>query len=209
MDIITLLMQIIVLIFSVIVHEVSHGYVALLLGDPTARDAGRLTLNPLPHIDWFMSILLPAFLIFTNAGFVIGGAKPVPINPSYFKDHKKGNMLTSLAGPASNLLLMIICTLLLKLIYVVPALYSPGLKNFLIIGISMNMTLAAFNLIPIPPLDGSGVLAFFLPGELAWRYLSIGPYGMLILMILMGTNLLGLIMRPFLAAAYWIIHLIL
>jgi len=208
-DIITIVMQIIVLVSAVIVHEVSHGYVAYILGDPTAKEEGRLTLNPIPHIDPFMSILLPAFLILTNAGFVIGGAKPVPINPGYFKHHKRDTMLTSLAGPGSNLVMMIFSVLLLKLVIILPALHYDWLVNFLKIAININMLLAAFNMIPIPPLDGSKVLAFFLPDSLAWKYMNLGQFGMIAIIILMATNLLGYMMLPFKLFAYWVIGLIL
>src|SRR5512142_3375244 len=105
MNAVDIIMQVAVLVFAVIVHEVSHGFVAYRLGDPTAKEAGRLTLNPIPHIDPFMSIILPAFLIFSGSPFVIGGAKPVPINPAYFRHHKRDVLLVSLAGPGSNMLL--------------------------------------------------------------------------------------------------------
>jgi len=100
-----LILMLPILLFSVIVHEVAHGWMALRCGDPTARDAGRLTFNPLPHIDPFMTILLPLFLIISHSGFIIGGAKPVPVNPYNFRRGEKDNVLVSFAGPASNILL--------------------------------------------------------------------------------------------------------
>lgn len=196
MDIYTIIIQITVLVFGVIVHEVSHGFVAYKLGDPTAKQMGRLTLNPLPHIDPFMSIILPAILIFTHAGFIIGGAKPVPINPMYFKHQKRDIMLTGLAGPVSNLLIAILAVLVLKLTKIMPAMASNGLNMFLYYSVIINVVLAVFNLLPIPPLDGSKVLAFFLSPSLERAYLRLEPFGMWILILLLATGLLNHIFSP-------------
>jgi len=199
MDIVTIIIQITVLLFAVIIHEVAHGYVAFRLGDPTAKYAGRLTLNPLPHLDLFMSVLLPAFLIFSGAGFSIGGAKPVPVNPSYFKNYKRDIMLVSFAGPASNIALAIISIILLVVAVKVPIignLGGRGLFLFLQYGIMINTILAVFNLIPIPPLDGSKILMGFLPNEMANKYASIAPYGMFIIIILLMTGILQNILMP-------------
>lgn len=196
MDIYEVVVKITVLIFGVIVHEVSHGFVAYKLGDPTAKEQGRLTLNPLPHIDPFMSILLPAFLIFTNAGFIIGGAKPVPINPMYFKHHRRDIMLTGLAGPVSNLLIALVSVLVMKGSKMIPGVSSAGLDMFLYYSVIINVGLAIFNLLPIPPLDGSKVLAFFLPPKLEMVYLRLEPFGMFILIGLLATNMLNYIFLP-------------
>jgi Zn-dependent protease len=185
LDIYGIFIQIVVLVFSVIVHEVSHGFVAYKLGDPTAKDMGRLTLNPLPHIDPFMSILMPAFLIFSHAGFIIGGAKPVPINPMYFRHHRRDIMLTSLAGPGSNLLLALVSVLLLKITRMVPVLEASAFNMLFFYGIVINVGLALFNLLPIPPLDGSKVLVFFLPPKAEIVYYRLEPYGIFILIGLM------------------------
>jgi Zn-dependent protease len=208
-DIYKIAVQIIVLIFAVIVHEVSHGYVAYKLGDPTAKQQGRLTLNPLPHIDPVWSILIPAFLIFTHAGFVIGGAKPVPINPMYFKHHRRDIMLTGFAGPGSNLLLALISILLMKLVRMIPGFYSDGLNIFLYYNVIINVGLAVFNLIPIPPLDGSKVLAFFLPARMELAYLRLERFGMIILIGLLATGLLGYIFTPIFAAVMKLLTLLL
>ena len=196
MDIYGIAVQIVVLVFSVIVNEVSHGFAAYKLGDPTAKREGRLTLNPLPHIDPFMSILMPVFLIFTHAGFIIGGAKPIPINPLYFSHHRRDIMLTSLAGPGSNLLLGLVCALLLKVISVVPAAQLPAVEMLLSYGLLINVGLAVFNLIPIPPLDGSKVLAFFLPARMEEAYYRIEPFGIFIIMALMFTGMFNYIFPP-------------
>lgn len=185
MDIYGIFIQIVVLVFSVIVHEVSHGFVAYKLGDPTAKEMGRLTLNPLPHIDPWMSILMPAILIFTHAGFIIGGAKPVPINPMYFRHHRRDIMLTSLAGPGSNFLLALISVLLLKVTLAVPVLEESALNMLFNYSVMINVALALFNLLPIPPLDGSKVLVFFLPQKAEAVYYKIEPYGIYIIILLM------------------------
>lgn len=190
------LIQIAVLVFAVVIHEVSHGFVANRLGDPTAKDEGRLTLNPLPHIDPFMSIILPAMLIFTGSPFIIGGAKPVPVNPSYFKNHKKDMMIVSLAGPASNIILAVTFAIILKVVLLIPALESQGLFIFLKYGIMLNVILAAFNLIPIPPLDGSKVLMGFMPDRMMYSYMKLEPYGLFIVIGLLAFGILDVIFRP-------------
>lgn len=208
MDIINIAMQLTVLIFAVIIHEVSHGFVAYKLGDPTAKQEGRLTLNPISHIDPVWSIVIPAILIFTHAGFIIGGAKPVPINPGYFKNNRRDVMLTSLAGPGSNILLAVISALALKGAMMVPMLDSSGTRLFLVTSVMINIMLAAFNLVPIPPLDGSKVLAFFLPEDIAWKYLSLETYGLIIVLLLAATGLISFIMQPILVFTQWIVGLL-
>ncbi|MEK7094170.1 MAG: site-2 protease family protein [Patescibacteria group bacterium] len=157
--------QLIVLIFSVIIHEISHGYVAEYLGDPTARIAGRLTLNPAKHLDLFGSFIVPLFLLLANQP-VIGWAKPVPYNPYNLNDPQKGGGLIALAGPASNLLVAFILGLCIRFLGVFPILNS--LQTELLVTmfgliVVLNVTLALFNLLPIPPFDGSKVLALILP----------------------------------------------
>jgi Zn-dependent protease len=181
-----------ILLFSVIVHEYAHGWVALKCGDPTARDAGRLTFNPLPHIDPFMTIILPALLIFSGSGFIIGGAKPVPVNPYNFKRGERDNMLVSFAGPASNILLALVAFILsIVVVYLLKATGSQvfiAVFKFLNVIILLNLILANFNLLPIPPLDGSHILAYFLKGEAKIAYLKLRRYGF---MILLGIIMLG------------------
>lgn len=156
----------VVLIFSVILHEVSHGYMANYLGDPTARLQGRLTLNPLPHIDPVGSIMLPAFLVFTGSPIFIGYAKPVPYNPHYLTG-KYDELLVAGAGPGVNILIAVIFGLVIRFLGLS---FQPELTNALSAIVVINLWLALFNLIPIPPLDGSKVLSGILPGPLARAY---------------------------------------
>ncbi len=166
-----------ILFFSVVVHEFCHGYVALLNGDETARMMGRLTLNPIPHIDLFSTILLPVILLLATGGrFAIGMAKPVPINPFNFRSYDRGMLTVGLAGPVSNIALGTVLALLSRV-------FSPGIaKDILFLGGYINFILAFFNLIPIPPLDGSRILSVFLPGNIRYRYEQIERYGIFIVM---------------------------
>jgi Zn-dependent protease len=191
-----IVIQIIVLILAVIVHEVSHGYVAYKLGDPTAKTMGRLTLNPLPHIDPFWSIILPVGLILTHSPFILGGAKPVPVDWRYFKNPRRDMMFVSLAGPGSNILLAIVGLLIWKLAGLVPALQSPGLQAFIEANLIINVVLAAFNLIPVPPLDGSKVIMGLLPESMAYKYARLEPMGMIIVIILLVTGIFNMIFQP-------------
>ncbi|MCE5299752.1 MAG: site-2 protease family protein [Spirochaetia bacterium] len=202
-------MQLTVLIFAIIIHEVSHGYVAYLLGDNTAKAQGRLTLNPIPHIDPVWSILVPVILVFTRSPFLFGGAKPVPINPNNFRNPKRDMMLSSLAGPGSNITLAVLCAIILKLTLLIPALSSPGLLVFMKYGIIINVMLAALNLVPIPPLDGSKILAYFLPDRWAWKYMALEQYGMIIFMVLIFTGVLTYLVMPIQNSLLYLIGLIL
>lgn len=189
------------LYLGVVLHEVAHGYVAYRSGDPTARNLGRLTLNPLAHIDIFGSIVLPLMLILLNSGIVFGYAKPVPINPGHFRDYRRGIRYSSLAGPATNLVVAFTIGLIYGLfIYILSktgfvlnqsSSGTAGYQAVLIINqmfqsaIYINIFLAIFNFIPVPPLDGANILATFLPGNAMYRYLSIGRFGFIFIFILL------------------------
>jgi len=184
-------LMVVVLLFSIIIHEIAHGYVALLNGDRTARMLGRITLNPVPHIDPVGSILLPLLLLISQSSFLIGWAKPVPVNPLNFRNYRWGEFAVSAAGPVSNLALAAIFSVLLRL-----GLENPGLTQLAYYGVSINIILALFNLIPIPPLDGSHILALVLPRELARLYSHLQPVGFFLILILFYTGILGAILMP-------------
>ena len=169
---------IIILIFSVVMHELAHGYAADSLGDPTPRLAGRLTLNPLAHLDWFGSVILPAFLVISGSPFLVGWAKPVPFNPHYLRNKKWGGALVALAGPTSNIVLAIIFALILK--FAPLSLFMVGFVNSIII---TNIALAVFNLVPIPPLDGHHILYAVLGNRASQVKAFLQRYAMVILII--------------------------
>jgi Zn-dependent protease len=191
-----ILLMIPMLLFAVIAHEVAHGYVAWRCGDPTAKLAGRLTLNPLPHIDLFGTILFPLVLLLTNAPFLIGWAKPVPVNPYNFRNPSRDHLYVSLAGVSTNLLLAVSCTILLGIIARISGNTGGALGLMLQYGIIINVILAVFNILPIPPLDGSWVLYHLLPRNLAENYRRLFPYGFIILIVLLMTGVIGRMIRP-------------
>lgn len=176
--------SLIVLLFSVIIHELAHGYVASFLGDPTAKYAGRLTLNPIKHLDLFGSIILPVLLFLSGSPILFGWAKPVPINPYNFRDQKYGELKVSLAGPASNFALALFFGLILRFIPNSLLLASPGIQIALTYIVAVNIWLAVFNLIPVPPLDGSWILFSFLPRSLENVKMLMRQYGVVILICL-------------------------
>lgn len=181
-----------ILLFSMIAHEYAHGYAALRQGDSTARDLGRLTWNPIRHIDPFMTILLPLIIgITSNWHIVLGGAKPVPVNPRNYRNYKRGDIIVSLAGVTANLAIAVACVVAIAVLgvagRVLPVLQGPLgiLQAMLIFGIWINLLLLAFNLIPIPPLDGSHVMKYLMPASWAVHYQALGRYGIIILVALL------------------------
>jgi Zn-dependent protease len=192
------------LLLAVIIHEVAHGWVAEKLGDPTARLSGRLTFNPLPHIDPIGSVLIPAVLILIHSPFLFGYAKPVPVNFHNLRRPKQDMVWVAAAGAAANLLLAFGFSLLLRGLIVSDALWGiPSLRYvlqplllMLRFGVVINCTLAVFNLIPLPPLDGGRILTGLLPWKAAYSYSKLEPYGFFILLGLLLTRLLDWIVGP-------------
>jgi Zn-dependent protease len=183
----------VIVFFSVVCHEVAHGYTAYLLGDPTAWRMGRLNFNPLVHIDIFGTIILPAFLLLSGSRFLFAWAKPVPVNPQYFRDSKKGMMLVAMAGPATNLAI----TLLLSgLLHLASGFLPPFLTSAIATAALINIVLMVFNLIPIPPLDGSRIVARFLRGRALWQYMRLERYGLFIVFGLLFLGVLSRIIGP-------------
>ncbi len=191
-----------VLLMSVVLHEIAHGVVALWCGDPTAKEMGRLTLNPIPHIDLIGSIIVPLISLLSVGRVFIAWAKPVPINPYNFRHGKRDDILVSAAGPVTNFLVAAFCTiaviLAVKILNLMDATSPEVVKDFgdylvkmFYSGIYLNIVLAVFNLIPVPPLDGSHVLASFLPDEAANSYRSVGFFGIFIIIILMDIPLVN------------------
>jgi len=185
------LIVIFIVLFSIIIHEYSHGWVAYRLGDPTPKISNRLTFNPLSHIDFFGTVLLPFLLIILSGGrFAFGYAKPIPINPYNFKNPKKDIMWVGIAGPTSNFLAALILSLMLKF----------RLPEFLVeiigYGILINLIFCVFNLIPIPPLDGSKIIASFLSYRNAYRYLKMEIFGFFIIIVLISFGFLEWFVFP-------------
>lgn len=174
------LFQVVVLIFSAIIHEYMHGFVAYQLGDDTAQRAGRLTINPLAHLEWFGSFILPLIMLLSGMGFVIGWAKPVPYNPYNLRDKKWGEAKVALAGPLANFVVAILFGLVLRF---VPFL-GLNFANLIALVIYINLLLMVFNLLPIPPLDGSKILAAFLSPARKIKYYSYGSFGMILVIFI-------------------------
>lgn len=217
----TILLVAPVLLFSVIAHEIAHGLAALRQGDRTALEAGRLSWNPARHIDLYFTILLPLImltgsLLAGGRGIVLGGAKPVPVDPRNYRNVRRGDIIVSLAGVATNFLIALACGGLI----VVAGLLgrsAPVLEETLgilqamfVIGIQINAVLIAFNLLPIPPLDGSHVAKYLLPRPLAIRYVRFGRYGILVLVLLLsfGERILEAWLHPALLFFEWAVALV-
>ena len=199
-------------IFAITVHEFSHGWVASKLGDNTAKFLGRLTLNPIKHVDPIGTIAVPLILLVLG-GFVFGWAKPVPINWSNLRNPKRDIALVAIAGPLSNLIMALLWALFIKLGIMLSHSISPSIALSMIYmgsaGILINLVLLFLNLIPIPPLDGSRVVSSFLPRKLANSYNMVEPYGFIILVLLLATGVLSHIIRvPIMTSYAFFINLI-
>jgi Zn-dependent protease len=221
-DLSIIVRQIIISVFPILIaitfHELSHGFAANKLGDPTAKMMGRLTLNPIAHIDLFGTILMPLMLIvFTHGQFVFGYAKPVPINPMNFKNPKKDMAISAAAGPAMNIALAIGSKLVLRFILdplsvvlpepVVSTILAPLIMIFQS-SVVVNIVLAVFNMIPIPPLDGGRVLTGFLPYKQAASFSRIEPYGFIIVILLIVTGIANYFVVPLISLFLSILQLL-
>jgi len=190
-DILNFVLIALILFLSITLHEYSHGFVAAKFGDSTPKASGRLTLNPLAHIDIFGTIILPILLIVLSSGkFSFGYAKPVPINPYHFKNPKRDILWVGLAGPAVNFFIALLLTVILKV-----SNYS-FIPEIIIEGILINLILAIFNLIPIPPLDGSRVISALLPYKFSYLYLKMGTVGSFIIILLIMAGFFRWFMLP-------------
>jgi Zn-dependent protease len=202
MDELTLVQRIVVwilpVIFAITVHEVAHGWVAKKYGDPTASKLGRLTLNPIKHIDLFGTIILPGLLLVTGTGFIFGWAKPVPVDTRNFKKPLQDMAVVALAGPVSNLLMAVFWALIARVGVTIGAgneAIAHPLIYMGVAGISINLVLALINLLPIPPLDGSRILTGILPSYWAWQYNRLERYGFFILLALLYFKVLNVVLE--------------
>jgi Zn-dependent protease len=189
-------------LIAITVHELAHAYIALRYGDPTAKLAGRITLNPISHLDPYGTL---ALILSSMAGMGIGWARPVPVDPRYLRDPRKDMIWVSLGGPAANISVALILSIVLHIILLVFQGKPVGpttrfvvepLVSMLVFGVQINIVLAIFNLLPIPPLDGSSILSGLLPRDMAMKYEEIEPYGFMILLLLIITGALHYIIVP-------------
>ena len=199
MDITLTILSLIILLFSVVTHEVAHGSVAYSLGDPTAKYQGRLTLNPIKHLDMFGSIMLPLLFLLVTAGQgpIFGWAKPVPVNFANLRHPKRDMLWVAAAGPLSNLAMALLWALALKIGLALPgSSYALPLALMGAAGVFVNVILMVLNLLPLPPLDGGRILASLLPQRMADVLSRIEPYGFIILIVLLFTGMLGYVLWP-------------
>lgn len=204
----------VVFLFSLSFHEAAHAWTAEKFGDPTGRYMGRVTLNPIAHIDLFGTLLFPLVCMLTPGAMMFGWAKPVPVNPLNMKNQRMGDIWVSLAGPLSNAILVIVFFILARLLFVSP-IFDPAamgslegpVRKLIETGLTLNVVLMVFNLLPIPPLDGSHVLRNMLSGSAAELYERVEPYGGILLLVFVFTGATSLIIRPLIGAVWFLVNL--
>lgn len=197
-------------IFAITLHEAAHGYAARYFGDPTAYQAGRISLNPIRHIDPIGTLLIPVVVLFASGGkFAFGWAKPVPVNFGRLRHPKRDMLWVAAAGPGANLFMAMFWALLFKIVVTMPLNYfsEPALR-MAEGGIIINLVLMVLNLFPLPPLDGGRIAVSLLPHKLAYQFARVEPYGMVILMVLLFTGVLGAVMLPVVGAAWLVLKFI-
>lgn len=194
-------------IFAITVHEAAHGFAARFFGDMTADRAGRITLNPLKHIDPVGTILLPALTLLVG-GILFGWAKPVPVDFSRLRHPKRDMLWVAAAGPASNFVMALFWALMIKFSVTSPSVYSEPMALMGQAGVMINVVLMVLNLLPLPPLDGGRIAVSLLPNHLAYKYAQIERYGFIILIVLLATGILGRIMEPFIEGVIQLIQFI-
>jgi len=196
-------------LFAVVLHEVAHGWVANRLGDPTAARLGRLTLNPISHVDIYGTILIPLFLYYVDAPFLFGYAKPVPVNFHNLRNPKRDMIWVAAAGPVTNIILAVASGYMLKAVYglenLLPDMLQSPLAMMAEFSVKMNVMLAAFNLLPVPPLDGGRVLVGMAPQPLSSIVARIEPFGFIIVLALLVTHTLDFFLGPF---VYFVVRLV-
>jgi hypothetical protein len=194
-------------IFAITVHEAAHGFAARFFGDMTADRAGRITLNPIKHIDPIGTILVPALTLLVG-GILFGWAKPVPVDFTRLRNPKRDMLWVAAAGPASNFMMALFWALMIKLSVTLPNVYSEPMALMGQAGVLINVVLMVLNLLPLPPLDGGRIAVSLLPNHMAYKYAQVESYGLIILIVLLATGILGRIMDPFIDAVIQIIQFI-
>jgi Zn-dependent protease len=194
-------------IFAITVHEAAHGFAARFFGDMTADRAGRITLNPIKHIDPIGTILVPALTLLVG-GILFGWAKPVPVDFTRLRNPKRDMLWVAAAGPASNFMMALFWALMIKLSVTLPNVYSEPMALMGQAGVLINVVLMVLNLLPLPPLDGGRIAVSLLPNHMAYKYAQVERYGLIILIVLLATGILGRIMDPFIDAVIQIIQFI-
>ncbi len=205
-----IVVMIVPLLFAVTIHEVAHGYIALRMGDHTAQKAGRLTLNPIKHLDFFGSLLLPLMLKLTGSPVIFGYAKPVPVNFSNLRNVRKSTIYVASAGVLANFVLAFLSGILFQILTYYKLFWQTSILNpfimdlysMLFYSVVINLVLAIFNLIPIPPLDGSKILAMCLPAPFRIQFARLERFGMIIIIFLLLTNLLDKLLSFFLTPMF-------